>query len=204
MLTDENKAFILKKINEGIQDYVVLANLLYNREDLTGRSKEAKLVRDFLLTTGFVKKQEKPNYCIPACIQAILRKCNIHEFQNEIAKELHCTEEHGVLFGENLGNFFKKRKISFQYYNFNEIPLDLDADACELSSYCFRENLDLIVGQPLKEFPKIHVELALDFKDPLIWLLDPVRCLPEEHNLNNIYRKMQKAKLGGFGLVRKL
>ena len=57
MLTDENKAFILKKINEGIQDYVVLANLLYNREDLTGRSKEAKLVRDFLLTTGFVKKQ---------------------------------------------------------------------------------------------------------------------------------------------------
>lgn len=48
MLTDENKAFILKKINEGIQDYVVLANLLYNREDLTGRSKEAKLVRDFL------------------------------------------------------------------------------------------------------------------------------------------------------------
>ena len=44
MLTDENKAFILKKINEGIQDYVVLANLLYNREDLTGRSKEAKQI----------------------------------------------------------------------------------------------------------------------------------------------------------------
>ena len=61
MLTDENKAFILKKINEGTQDYVVLANLLYNREDLTGRAKEAKLVRDFLVTTGFVKKQEKPN-----------------------------------------------------------------------------------------------------------------------------------------------
>ena len=60
MLTDENKAFILKKINEGTQDYVVLANLLYNREDLTGRAKEAKLVRDFLITTGFVKKQEKP------------------------------------------------------------------------------------------------------------------------------------------------
>ena len=60
MLTDENKAFILRKINEGTQDYVVLANLLHNREDLTGRSKEAKLVRDFLISTGFAKKTEKP------------------------------------------------------------------------------------------------------------------------------------------------
>ena len=52
MLTDDNKAFLLKKINEGTQDYVVLANLLHNREDLTGRSKAAKLIRDFLITTG--------------------------------------------------------------------------------------------------------------------------------------------------------
>ena len=60
MLTDDNKAFILRKINEGIQDYVVLANLVFNREDLTGRAKEAKAVRDFLISTGFSKKQEKP------------------------------------------------------------------------------------------------------------------------------------------------
>ncbi len=37
MLTDDNKAFILRKINEGIQDYVVLANLVFNRE--TGYAK---------------------------------------------------------------------------------------------------------------------------------------------------------------------
>ena len=49
MLSDENKALILKKINEGIQDYVVLANLVFQREDLTGRSKESKVVRDFLI-----------------------------------------------------------------------------------------------------------------------------------------------------------
>ena len=60
MLTDDNKALILRKINEGIQDYVVLANLVFNREDLTGRAKEAKAVRDFLISTGFSKKQEKP------------------------------------------------------------------------------------------------------------------------------------------------
>ena len=60
MLTEEDKIFISKKIEEGLNDYVVIANLLYKRSDLTGRSKEAKVVRDYLITTGFVNKKEKP------------------------------------------------------------------------------------------------------------------------------------------------
>ena len=97
MLTDENKAFILKKINEGTQDYVVLANLLYNREDLTGRAKEAKLVRDFLVTTGFVKKQEKPK---PTQTIEILSKENCEFIDQNIKTKITPRQVTELIFHE--------------------------------------------------------------------------------------------------------
>lgn len=60
MLTDQHKTLIAKKIEEGQNDYVVIANLVFGRDDLSGRSKEAKAVRDYLVSTGFVSKKEKP------------------------------------------------------------------------------------------------------------------------------------------------
>ena len=49
MLTEENKIFINEKIESGLNDYVVIANLLFKKEKLTGRSKQAKMVRDYLV-----------------------------------------------------------------------------------------------------------------------------------------------------------
>jgi len=60
MLNEEQKIFINKKIEEGYNDFVVIANLLHNKSDLVGRSKEAKEVRDFLINSGFMSKKEKP------------------------------------------------------------------------------------------------------------------------------------------------
>lgn len=61
MFTEEEKIFINKKVEGGLTDYIVIANLLHKREDLTGRSKEAKAVRDYLVSTGFLqKKKVKP------------------------------------------------------------------------------------------------------------------------------------------------
>ena len=62
MLSDQDKIFINKKIEEGLDDYVVMANLLHKKEDLTGRSKEAKAVRDYLIETGFIKKKKKERF----------------------------------------------------------------------------------------------------------------------------------------------
>jgi len=59
MLNEENKIFINKKVEEGLNDYIVIANLLHSREDLNGRSKEAKEVRDYLISTGFISKKKK-------------------------------------------------------------------------------------------------------------------------------------------------
>ena len=58
-LSEEQKIFINKKIEEGLTDYVVIANLLFNREDLQGRSKEAKLIRDYMISSGSISKKEK-------------------------------------------------------------------------------------------------------------------------------------------------
>ena len=58
-LSEEQKILINKKIEEGLTDYVVLANLLFNREDLQGRSKEAKLIRDYMISCGSLGKKEK-------------------------------------------------------------------------------------------------------------------------------------------------
>lgn len=62
MLTDDQKIFINKKVEEGLNDYVVIANLLYNCDNLTGRSKEAKEVRNYLISTGFAKKETRQRF----------------------------------------------------------------------------------------------------------------------------------------------
>jgi hypothetical protein len=55
MLDNQDKIFINKKIEEGLNDYVVIANLLFKKENLNGRSKEAKLVRKYLIEVGLAK-----------------------------------------------------------------------------------------------------------------------------------------------------
>lgn len=61
MFNEEQKIFINKKIESGLTDYIIIANLLYERDDLTGRSKECKDVRDYLISTGFLQKKKQPS-----------------------------------------------------------------------------------------------------------------------------------------------
>ena len=62
MLTEENKIFINEKIESGLNDYVVIANLLFKKEKLTGRSKQAKIVRDYLVEAGMLEKKKRQNF----------------------------------------------------------------------------------------------------------------------------------------------
>lgn len=59
MLTEEQKVFINKKFEEGLNDYIVLANLVFKKENLTGRSKEARAIRDYLVGIGHLQKPQK-------------------------------------------------------------------------------------------------------------------------------------------------
>ncbi len=96
MLTEEQKLFITKKIEEGVNDYVVIANLLFNREDLTGRAKEAKLVRDFLVSTGFAKK-DKPK---PPVNQDILSQSQYEFIDQNIKTGITPKQITELLFNE--------------------------------------------------------------------------------------------------------
>ena len=62
MLLEDQKLFINNKIEEGLSDYIVITNLLHKKEGLTGRSKEAKEVRAYLVETGFIKKKKKERF----------------------------------------------------------------------------------------------------------------------------------------------
>jgi len=62
MLSEKDKIFINKKIEEGLNDYVVIANLLHNKENLTGRSKESRFIRDYLVEVGLIKKKKKARF----------------------------------------------------------------------------------------------------------------------------------------------
>ena len=125
MLTDDNKAFILRKINEGIQDYVVLANLVFNREDLTGRAKEAKTVRDFLISTGFSKKQEKPK---PTQTVEILSKENCEFIDQNIKTGITPRQVTELIFHEkfvgveNLNIFITAEYRAVQKYIKEKYP----------------------------------------------------------------------------------
>ena len=96
MLTEEQKLFITKKIEEGVNDYVIIANLLFNREDLTGRSKEAKLIRDFLVSTGFAKK-DKPK---PPVNQDLLTKTQFEFIDQNIKTGITPKQVTELLFNE--------------------------------------------------------------------------------------------------------
>jgi hypothetical protein len=96
MLTEEQKLFITKKIEEGVNDYVIIANLLFNREDLTGRSKEAKLIRDFLVSTGFAKK-DKPK---PTVNQDLLTKNQFEFIDQNIKTGITPKQVTELLFNE--------------------------------------------------------------------------------------------------------
>lgn len=94
-LTEEQKAFILKKIEEGLNDYVVIANLLHNRDDLKGRDKECKAVRDFMVESGTISKKEKPK-AKPS--ETILSPSNIEFIDQNIKSGLTPKQVTELLF----------------------------------------------------------------------------------------------------------
>jgi hypothetical protein len=142
-----------------------------------------------------LSRQEKSHYCIPSCIQAILKKYNFQVSQDEIAEKLGCLDK-APIFGENLNKFFHDYKMNFYYYNYNEVPFSCPSDILERA---FKRNRDSMLGYKTEN--GLHIQLITDFKDPLIKLLDPDTVKEHLENLDNIYHKMHSDKLGGFGTI---
>lgn len=97
MLSEEQKKFIFKKIEEGQNDYVVITNLLYNRNDITGRHKEAKEVRDLLIEAGNITKKEKQQ---PPKSNDILTMAQLEFIDTNIQSGLTPKQVTELLFNE--------------------------------------------------------------------------------------------------------
>lgn len=107
-LTEEHQAFILKKIEEGFIDYVVIANLLFGRDDLKGRDQESKLVRDFMIECGAVKKRGSGVARTP---QTLLSQNNIEFIDENIKSKLSPKQATLLLFPEEFKDPKKNANI---------------------------------------------------------------------------------------------
>lgn len=141
-----------------------------------------------------IKKQELYYFCIPAVLQAVLRRRGLEDSQADIAREIGCTEE-GAGFGGNLRDFLGERGLRLAFYNYNEVPFN---DSYVLFSGFPEEDKDILVG-----FNRdlLHVHLATSFSDPLVSLLDPFTCKEEQYNIHQLSRKMFEDKSGGYALI---
>ena len=143
-------------------------------------------------------KQETSYYCIPAVLQAVLRRYGNEVSQTEIAQEINCGKG-GAKFSEDLSPFFKRRNLKFEFVNYNETPFN-EPDFL-LSSALLRKK-DVMLGY--KNGAGLHIYLVANFYGSTVVLLDPNDCERREENLFDVVGKMFKEKTGGFGLVGKL
>ena len=140
--------------------------------------------------------KQQGNLCIPAVIQAVLRKHHIELMQERIAKQL-VRRKKGLMFDESLRRIFDKYNLLYQYFNFNETPFN-EPD------FLLQENQDKDIMIGYDKGQGLHIQLLIYFQYPKIILLDPADCRQHEENFQNILRTMFDTKKGGFGLVGKL
>ncbi|MDD5133684.1 MAG: cysteine peptidase family C39 domain-containing protein [Candidatus Nanoarchaeia archaeon] len=144
-----------------------------------------------------LKQQEDPYFCIPACLQAILEYHNLNLTQKEIARRINCMQK-GVFNLRPVQDFMETKGFRFYYVNWNEISNDsrdtfLEINKDEHILVCIPNNCD---GR--------HGLLLEDFKDPLLYVIDPMDVKIHELDLYKLTNQMRYKNDGGFGLVSKL
>jgi len=136
-------------------------------------------------------RQEKSDYCIPACLQGILRRYGHEISQEEIASNLDFGIE-GEFFinGKNIERFFIDFGLKYFVFRYNEIPRN------SINKF-FDGNKDYFM------LLNSHAELILSFSDPTLITLDPDDLSINERNINKIIQEMSENNKGHFGVVRK-
>lgn len=142
-------------------------------------------------------KQQTAYYCFPACLQAVLREHGKEISQEEIARELNCTEEGASL--KAVAEFLEKRKLKFEYHNYNETPFN---EPDFLLQEAFEKGKHVLIAYPNSK--GYHIFLVEHFSDPLVHTRDPKNAELYVVTLEQLMQKMHERKSGGFGLIGKL
>lgn len=143
--------------------------------------------------------QETDYYCVPAVVQAILRRHGHEESQEKIAESLKCTPENGT-FLEEIRSFLKLKNLMAYFFHFDEVPSRIPE--LVIQDWIKKEQ-DLLVFSMTQE-NRHHTKLATYYDGKNLTILDPEDCRECSENLEGIYEHMRTTGIGGFGLVRKL
>ena len=134
--------------------------------------------------------QEKNNFCICSCLQAIFNKHNIKISQEEIAGNLNPSKNGFYVDDDKIKEFLIKNKFEYSYYPYNATPFnEPDILLKEMN-----ENEGFIGINS-------HIYLLTKFKDPLLNLINPLDNKPLRKNIYNTMNEMQE-KYGFFGLLK--
>ncbi|MFH1801518.1 MAG: hypothetical protein ABH804_01655 [archaeon] len=136
---------------------------------------------------------QRKNYCVPSCLQAILRKHNAEVSQDKIANVLIKKENGFIPEGKMLEEFLKQKELLYNFYWYNKTPFNEPDSLLE-----FNPNKDILIG--LDE----HCFLCLDYQENRIILLNPNDISMKEINHHDILKRMHEAKSGFFGLMSRI
>ena len=140
-----------------------------------------------------LKPQEKSNYCVCSILQAIFKINRIEISQDEIANNLEPSENGFFTEGEIITSYLKQKGFEYSFYRHNATPFNEPEILLE----------DMVLGTGLLGFHK-HTYLFLEFKDPIVSLVDPKDDSIKHFELRNMREAMAESKNGFFGLVKKL
>ncbi len=139
--------------------------------------------------------QEKPNFCIPACLQSLLIKYNFETpSQKEIFNSFQNNQE-GVIFNEkNLNFFLENYNLKSDYLHPRESFFEIDF---VLNEFLNKED---ILTAFYYDNSNRHVTLLNDFKDPALYLHDPNKKI-NKINLTEIVKRMPLDGQCGFYFI---
>ncbi len=137
--------------------------------------------------------QEKEDFCVCSCLQAIFDKYNIKISQEKIAKNLTPAEKGFKIHDRAFENFVNAKGFCFEFYWYNETPFNEPDFLLEE----INENEGFIGINS-------HTYLLESFNYPNIKLIDPENRSIKEYTMKKMYKDMQKDNEGFFGLVKKL
>ena len=146
-----------------------------------------------------LSQQEEGNWCLPACLQAVLRRHEIYEEQEDIARDLGVDEDGAKI--KRIEEFLKQRGFSFEDYNYNQTPFN---EPNFLLNEARIRGDDVLVDIPVQKRDVKHSLLLQDIQGNELIMLDPDGVVKRTRNLYELHREMFQRKMGGFSVIKRV
>jgi len=140
--------------------------------------------------------QEKPNWCVPACLQSILKRRGLEVISQEKIFSFFKNDHKGVILNEeNLNFFLEKYNLKSKYTHprtsFPEMDFVLEES--------LKQKKDILTAFHYDKNNR-HVTLLINMKFPDIFLHDPSKKI-NQITLTNLFNLMPLDGECGFYLI---